>query len=219
MEKDQGSAGRRHCRAKATAGIRRKHAEYLFGSILLGAELLYNGLLIFTGHMNVYTLPLHLCAVSVLLCVIGAFSGSARIGQYMYYFGLPGALCALLFPDWTRYPILNMYSLLEFFIHSLLVSGTAALLAAGRIRPTLRGLAGSCVFVAILAAFLWFFNFHFHTNYMFIMEPVSDSPLAWISKLTGENWYLAGFILLVLIVEFLLYLPWFLVKNKTNREV
>ena len=194
---------------------RQARAEKVFGAVLLALELLYNGMLFFSGHLDAYTLPLHLCAISVFVCVAAAFSGSARLGQYMYYFGMPGALCALVFPDWTGYPIGNYYCISAFVIHGMLVASTFALLCARRVRPDGKGLALSLAFVAALAVPMWMLNRRFGTNYMFLMTPSPGSPLEWLSNLTGERLYLPGFILLVLLIELLLYLPW--ARKKTVR--
>ena len=193
-------------------------ADICFGSVLLALEMLYNGMLVFTGNMSVYMLPLHLCALSVFVCVIYLYTGTTWMGQFMYYLGAPGAVCALLFPDWTAYPLLNFYSLSSFIIHSMLAACCWVHLRAGRIRPDFKGLLKSLAFLVILAVPVYIFNLRFGTNYMFLAAPSANSPLESVASVTGPSLYLAGFFVLLVLVEMVLYLPWGIAGMIRNRS-
>ena len=49
-----------------------------------------------------------------------------------------GAMAALLFPDWTRYPLFNYMHINTFLIHGLLVLVPVLVLTSGRYRPSIK---------------------------------------------------------------------------------
>lgn len=186
----------------------RRSFERIFGLILLLLEILYNLRLILTGHMGVYVLPLHLCAISVFICVFGCFTGSSFIKQYMYYIGAPGALSALLFPDWVHYPLLNYYSLLSFTIHGMLVIYTYIQLRSKKFKPDLNGLIKSLLVLILIAVPIYFFDRKFSANYLFLMKPSPGSILVLLWDMAGNRGYLFSLLGLIILVELILYVPW-----------
>ncbi|MBQ8974936.1 MAG: TIGR02206 family membrane protein [Oscillospiraceae bacterium] len=192
---------------RCTAAGRRRF-DRIFGAVLLALEAAYNALLFFGGNLTVYMLPLHLCALSVFICVIYCFTHVRWMGQYMYYLGMPGALCAMLFPDWSRYPLLNYFCISGFVIHSMLVIYGYALLRSGQVRPDMRGLLSSAAFTVAAAVPLYFLDRATGANYMFLLRPSEGSPLEPLAALTGQRLYLLGFFALFAAVELALYLPW-----------
>ena len=52
----------------------------------------------------------------------------------MYWIGLPGALCAWLFPDWLHIPLGNFQSIHSFGIHGAMTIFAVLLLAGGESR-------------------------------------------------------------------------------------
>lgn len=206
-----GAAGRLYAGASPLA---RRRGDLAMGVVLLALELAYNAILFFGGHLYVYMLPLHLCALSVVLCVLHCFTGARWLGQYLYYLGMPGALCALLFPNWNTYPLSNYFCISGFVIHGLLVIRGWMLLRSGSLRPDLRGLMTSAAFVFAAAVPIYYFNRRFGTNYMFLMTPSAGSPLTAVQRLFGSERYLLGFFLLFFAVELLLWLPWGLTRRR-----
>lgn len=203
----------RHC----TPGGKRR-LERTMAALMLGLEALWLGMLFFGGHLDVTMLPLHLCALSILLAVVHGFRPVGWIGEYLYAFGLPGAAAALFFPDWTAYPLASYYTVSSFLLHGLLVDYGAMLLLGGAVRPRMKNAWKPLLFVALVSIPMGLFNRHFGVNYMFLSVPSPGSPLEWVR---GPLGYLPGYVLLVLAVELALYLPWALADrkkgpNKTN---
>ena len=161
-----------------------------------------------TGHLNVYSLPFHLCELAPLLYLLFAWRHWDWLGQVIYTLCLPGAAAALLFPDWSAYPQWNFMNLNSFLVHGLLILFPILQLVEHTIRPRLGALWKVWLFLAVLVPPMWLFNHTFGTNYLFLNAASPHSPLAWILTLTGETWYLPGYALFGLAVMVVMLLPW-----------
>ena len=161
------------------------------------------------GAFSVGYLPLHLCSLAMFVCLYyGAHPWSKNCGQILYSVCFPGAMCALLFPDWTMFPILHFQSIHSFVYHTLLVQVSLAPVVTGRIRPGLRQVWKSMAFLVAVAIPVGVLNRLLHTNYMFLGHPSAGSPLELLGNIPGRYGYLAGYFLLVLAVEIAMNLPW-----------
>jgi len=61
------------------------------------------------GHYWLEHLPLHMCGLLIFISAIHAARPNEFTGELIYALGLPGAIAAMLFPDWTVYPIFHFY--------------------------------------------------------------------------------------------------------------
>jgi hypothetical integral membrane protein (TIGR02206 family) len=175
---------------------------------MLLMELLKDFTLGVIGAFSIGYLPLHLCSIAMFLCLYYAFHpGSDACGQLLYNICLPGALCALLFPDWTRFPLWHFQSLHSFLYHALLVQFSLFPVVTGRIQPGLRQVPKSFGFLILVALPVGFLNRLLGTNYMFLSRPSKGSPLEFLAVLPGKYGYLLGYGLLVLGVLCLMELP------------
>ena len=182
------------------------------GLAVLLCEAAKDANLIAQGVMGVYFLPLHLCGLAVfftfwhsLLRPEGELGRT--LGNFLYSTCMPGAAFALLFPDWTAYPLLGFHSLVAFLVHTLLVAYPLVQVAAGDLRPE-PGLLGRCLaLLAGLAGAVYLFDRTFEANYMFLLEPAPGSPLEWFAGAFGNPGYLLGYVPMLALVWLLLYLP------------
>jgi hypothetical integral membrane protein (TIGR02206 family) len=164
-------------------------------------------ILLYLGRFSWEYLPLHLCGLAIFVCLAHAIHPSDWAGQTLYCLGLPGALAAMLFPDWTRCPPLQFENLHSFSLHTLLILYPVLQLAAGRIRPRLAHCWKPAVFLICTAVPLYFLNHIWGTNFMFLNWPSPGSPLVLMAQVLGNPGYLAGYALLVIAIVLLLYLP------------
>lgn len=195
---------------------KRPELRLLTAGLALGLELWRAGLLMSRGQYDLGRLPLHLCSMSIYLCFFHALTGQPGLGQFLYAFTLPGAVFALLFPDWAGQPLFSFITVSSFLLHFLLVLYPLMQVAAGEIRPELRRLPGCIGRMLLLALPVYVLNKLWNTNYMFLNLPPEGSPLALFAFL-GSPGYLLGYIPLALGVWALLYgkeLLGFLRKNK-----
>lgn len=182
----------------------RERTRRRVGITLFTLELLRAFVLAVNGRYTVYTLPLHLCGMAVYLSFFHALRPRPLLGQFLYAFCMPGALFALVFPDWTYYPGWHFLTLMGFLIHTLLVAYTLMQVCSGDIVPRLRDAPKCLALMLALAAPVYVFNRLAGTNYMFLHWPSPGSPLEWFSFL-GNPGYILGYFPILAVVWVLLY--------------
>lgn len=167
------------------------------------------------GDFGIGHLPFHLCGISVVLVTFSIFKRSKAVENFLYYIGVPGAMLALLFPNWTVLPCLNFFHIHSFIIHMLLVLYPFLLVASGEITPTLKDMPKCILLLICMAIPIYFINLAFDTNFMFLMDPETGNPLGLFEKYLGSH--LWGFPVLLPIVMFIMYLP-IMISNKIKSK-
>ncbi len=166
-------------------------------------------------------LPLHLCGLSIFLQLIYAYYADLAIGkavgEILYALCLPGAVAALVFANWSMYPIINYYSIHSFLIHTLHVAFTMMLLLSGELRPSARGLWKPAVFLLITVPPVYVLNGRLGTNFFFVNAGSPGSPLDLFINMFGVPWFLLPYAGLVLVLWFLMYLPWELFRHQSRK--
>lgn len=176
-------------------------------ALILLTELCRELCLLSAGVWGIYTLPLHLCSLSVFVTLWHCLKPTPLAGELLYCLGMPGAACALLFPEWLRYPAFNLLSISTFLGHILLVAYPAMLVARGSIAPDKKRLPKCFACLACTAAVLYGFNRLTGANYFFLRVPAPGSPLEWFEARLGNPGYIAGYLPMITAVWLLLYLP------------
>lgn len=181
-------------------------------------ELAKDFILAALGAFTVGYLPLHLCSLSMFVCLYYAFHPNSRSTSHILYsVVLPGAIAALLFPNWTRFPLLHFQSIHSFLYHTLLVLFSLMPLVFRRFTPGLRGIIPSLLFLLGVSVPVGILNQLLGTNYMFLSGPSKGSPLESLALLPGKYGYLAGYLALVLAVLFLMNLPFSVLSSIRKR--
>ncbi|MCD7753909.1 MAG: YwaF family protein [Clostridiales bacterium] len=114
---------------------------------ILAAEYV---ILFATGHLTVYQLPLHLCTIMPVVCLLFSYTGWDWAGQTIYSLGIIGAVLALLFPDWNRYPQWNYMNLTDFAIHGGLVLYGVWQVSGKAVRPRITAMWKPTLFLAVV---------------------------------------------------------------------
>lgn len=194
-----------------------------FAVLIVAQEILKDLIHFFIGTLEVGHLPLHLCGISIFITLWYAFRPSKFVGNLLYSLSLPGAMAALIFPDWTKYPFLHFSNINSFTIHTWLVMVVIVLLYSKRIVPDYKYLPKCLGFLGVLALPIYFLNKLWNTNFMFINTPSKGSPLEPLAKLLGNPGYIFGAVVLLIIVWVVMYLPYVIkdIKevNIQNREI
>lgn len=171
---------------------------------ILAAEHL---ILLVTGHQSIYQLPLHLCTLMPVVCLIFSYTHWDWAGQTIYSLGIVGAALALLFPDWNRYPQWNYMNLTGFAVHGGLILYGVWQIAGKTIRPRITAMYKPVLFLAVVVPPIYLFDRFFGTNYFFLMRGSSGSPLQILAERFGAA-YIPAYAVLVLAVMIIEYLPW-----------
>lgn len=201
------------CVVYRAAGERRRRALRLgVAAGNLALALLRGAVLIAAGEYGIERLPLHLCGMAVYISFFHALRPHTLWSQLLLAFCMPGALAALLFPDWTALPAWSFICACNFGIHGLLVIYVLMQLFGGDIRRCPRLLPACLGLMLLVAAPVYVFNRVAGTNYMFLNYPAPNSPLELFSFL-GRPGYILGYLPMLALVWAAIYLP----RGK-NRE-
>ncbi len=152
-------------------------------------------------------LTLHLCGICTVLNAVYAFWPGKTLGEIVYSLALPGALGALLFPDWTAYPPANFFCLQSFIIHGTILCFALMALTSGQLQPSIKNLWRPALFLLAIAAIMLPLNRLLGTNFFFLSSPAPGSPLEFLYNLLGGVGYYFGLAALVAAIWLVMYLP------------
>lgn len=168
------------------------------------------------GNFQVGHLPFHLCGISFVLISFSIFKRSKIVENFLYYIGIPGAMLALLTPDWTRLPCNNFFHIHSFVIHMFLVLYPLLLVAGGDLKPDLKSMPKCAALLIGFAAPALIINFIAKTNFMFLMRTDNIGFLLLFKNIFGAHQW--AFPILLPIVLSVMYLPIFIAeKFKAKR--
>lgn len=189
----------------------------VIGGYIFIQEMLKNVVVAAVGEFSYGYLPFHLCGINILLIAFDIIKPTDTVRTFLYYFCIPGALLALIFPNWTETPFFNFFHLHSFTIHILLTIYPLLLVTSGQIKPSLKSALKSLLLLVALAIPVYFLNLLWGTNFMFLMKPDSGNPLELFEKLLGSH--LWGFPILLPIVMLVMYIPLRIIyRNKKQTE-
>ncbi|MDD2534701.1 MAG: TIGR02206 family membrane protein [Eubacteriales bacterium] len=192
----------------------RYRARLIIAVLLMAGDLIrwtWAGII---GHYNVQEmLPLHLCTVSVIIEVTSVFSTKKLFKEFAYAIGMPGALAALLTPDWGVYPFLSFQYLQSVTTHSLLVLLPVLWIWGEGFRPNARELPRTFGLLAGLSVIAATANYFLGSNYMFLREAPKDTPLEIFETWFGNPGYIVPLVGLVLVIWFVFYTPWAVIAH------
>lgn len=200
------------------ATSRRKIRLAIAWLLIAGDSLRWTWALII-GHYNVLEmLPLHLCTVSVIIEVASVFTDKKLFKEFSYAIGLPGALAALLTPDWGVYPLFSFQYLQSVTTHSLLVLLPILWVWGEGFRPSARELPRIFGLLAGLAVIAATANYFLGSNYFFLREAPKATPLEIFETWFGNPGYIVPLVGLVFVIWLIFYTPWALVARHAKDE-
>ncbi len=191
----------------------------ILGITVVALEVIKNIVSAATGDFGVGNLPFHLCGINVLLIGFDLIKQTKTVRNFLYYLGIPGAMLALLFPNWTVLPCLNFSHIHSFVIHMALVIYPLVLVTSGDVKPDIKTMPKCILLLIGMAIPIYFLNLLWDTNFMFLMDAETGNPLGLFEKYLGSH--LWGFPILLPIVMFIMYLPMPIAKKfkkETKQE-
>lgn len=187
---------------------------------MLAGNLARDCFLFAIGRMSLAFLPLHLCSFSIFVYLLHAFLPERQdpaagaviqsrfrelLGETGFVLLLPGTVSALLFPDWTDYPVLNFMNLHSFLWHTVLSAYPILLALTHRIKPRIRHSWFPVCFLLVITPPIYAFDRAFGYNYLFINWPLAGTPIWTIYEAMGSYWRI-GYAALVVAVITAVYL-------------
>ena len=197
---------------------KRKTMLTALGVLIFLLEVVKDLVLIGLREFGWENLPFHLCGINILLITFDVIKQSKVVRCFLYYFSIPGAALALLFPNWTEMPVWNFFHIHSFIIHILLVLYPLLLVTTDQVSTDLKSALRGTILLVGMAIPVYFLNLLWGTNFMFLMEPDSGNPLEMFEKLLGSH--LWGFPILLPVVILVMYLPTRIFSNqKTSVSI
>lgn len=195
---------------------KQKRMLAVLGIYIFLQEMTKNLVLIFLDEFSWGYLPFHLCGINILLIAFDTIKQTKTARSFLYYFAIPGAALALLFPNWTKMPVWNFFHIHSFTIHILLVLYPLLLVTTNQVSTELKSAFKGVVLLVALTIPVYCLNLLWGTNFMFLMKPDSGNPLELFEKLLGSH--LWGFPILLPLVIMVMYLPIFIIKKRKNAS-
>ena len=198
---------------------RRNIMRTALGILIVSLEIVKDIVAVIMGNFDAGQLPFHLCGINILLILFDLFWQTKTVRNFLYYFCIPGALLALLFPNWTVLPCMNFSHIHSFVVHALLVIYPIMLVLDGEIKTGIKEMLKGILLLVCMSIPIYFINLILDTNFMFLMNPETGNPLGLFEKYLGSH--LWGFPVLLPIVMFIMYIPLLIIskckKNTTNE--
>lgn len=186
---------------------KRKGLRRAVGLTLIALQLVRAGVLMALGEYDLGYLPLHLCGMAVYIEAFDCLVPNRFTHELCYAVCMPGALMALVFPNWTYLPFFNFLHIACFAIHVLLVVYPLTVLTGGDFRPSVKRLPFCFLFLAAVSLPVHLFNKANGTNYMFLEQAPKGSPLEWFEGVFGTPGYLLGVPMIMLALWSVMYAP------------
>ncbi len=202
---------------RVTAGTRRTVLRIIPVAMTV-MEVFKDWLLVVQGADMVGYLPLQLCSLGVVVFYFAAFSQRPRVerffGEVACVLIAPGAVAALLFPNWNHsYMLWSIFSIHSYGWHTMLLLFPIIYTAEdvmhredGRTTVSIRHIWYSVLFLCVVVPPVMWFDKRFDCNYMFLNWPSKGSPLVWLSDRMGNPGYLVGFAIMVFLILLAIYL-------------
>jgi hypothetical integral membrane protein (TIGR02206 family) len=163
------------------------------------------------GYWNLQqNLPIHLCSISSILCVVVMFNYKQRLAECVYYWGLAGGIQSLLTPEFTVG--MEGFNFIGYYIsHGGLILVVMYMIVHLDFKPRSKSWLHIFGYTQLVALSAVIINYLVGSNYLFLAEkPIVKNPL-----LIGDWPYYIIVLEFVAVLHFwVLYLP-FARKNKT----
>ena len=180
--------------------------------------------LVSVSRFGKWYLPLHVCSMGIFVFSLAEYlpwkKAKKVFGEIALILIMPGALAALIFPDWTvYYPVLNFINLYAYVWHGLLVLYPVLLLIRKDITPSVKHIHYIILFLCVVVPPIYAFDKAYGVNYFFVNWPERDTPLAWLASFMGNPGYLIGYAVMTVTVILLIYLILYcFTVNKRERK-
>lgn len=193
-----------------------KHRNYdlFIASILLLntiAEHYYNYKI---GYWNLQqNLPVHLCSITNILCIVLLFNYKQWIAELVYYWGLAGGIHSLLTPEFTIG--MGGYNFYSYFInHGGLLLVVAYIIVHYKFTPRPKSWLWVLGYTQLVAIGVWIVNYLVNANYMYLSQkPAVNNPF-----IIGDWPYYILILEAVALLHFwVFYLP-FVKSNKSKIQ-
>jgi len=192
-----------------------RFARHFIASWLVLTELSFQLWCGFTGVWTAeYNLPFHLCSAATIICAVMLYKNSYNIFRLAYFWGLGGAIPALLTPDLSGYNYPHYVFFKYFILHGLIVISVIYMTVVHSYKLDIKSVFKAFIYTNIFALFMIPVNIITGGNYLFLCrKPEAITPLDFLGP---WPWYIISMEVVVLVMFLVLYLP-FVIKDYVDR--
>ena len=152
-----------------------------------------------------YSLPLELCNLVLIACILALFRYRPLLCEIAYFWGLGGTLQALVTPDLASgFPSWNFF--LFFWSHGAIIFGIVFIITAKNFRPRRNSVIRMMVALNVYAIVVGIINAVMDWNYGYLCRKPAVTSL--LDLLGPWPWYLLSLEGIALLTFILLSLPW-----------
>jgi len=172
---------------------------------ILFLEAIRQVVLLITNSHTWELLPLHLCAFGVHLILVDAYFENKYTKEVIFMLSLPGALAALITPDWASNPLINFFTIQSFSIHALMVIYAIMRYKAGELSLNVKNIWMPATFLIGTTPIIMGINHLLATNFFFLTTGPEGTPLALLQSQFGI-FYIPSLAILFFIVWLVMYI-------------
>lgn len=195
-----------------------KFVRNSIASILIITELSFQLWCAVTGVWTVeYNLPFHLCSAATIICAAMLYINSYRIYKTAYFWGLGGALQALLTPDLSGYNYPHYVFFKYFVLHGLIIISVLYMTFVHSYKINFKSVLNAFAVTNLFALIVVPIDMMTGGNYLFLCRKPEAFTL--LDYLGPWPWYIVPMEAVVFIMFVILYLPFAisnLVQNHRN---
>ena len=190
----------------------KNHLTAFLGFLFFARFVFLHGYMVGIGHWDIHnSLPLHLCGINSIICIVLMFKFNQSLYEYLVLLGIPSAFHSILTPQfingWDGYYFPEFYLshgiIFLVPLYLTIVNGHSLRLNAWK-NSFIYGL----VTVAIIGIVNLVISFFTGTlpNYMYTCEaPIADNPLIMTTKWPSYYLILTTFTFVHILIVFYLY--------------
>ena len=145
---------------------------FILGYLITLITTLKNGTWNIQDH-----LPLHLCRISFIICIITLLSKTQWMYEWCLFLAIPAGFHSLLTPELTN-GTSNWFFFDYYFVHAGMLLVPLYLTLIMEMRPRKRAWIHTFYRLQIPVVFIFPLNFIINSNYMYLMaKPIVENPL------------------------------------------
>ena len=196
----------------------KKWAGYIIGIFMFLQQFLLYLWYQTSGNFTVQeSLPLYACRITSILCIIMMMNKKYSVYEVVYFWGLGGAIPALITPDTGGFLFPHIMYIQFFVGHGGILIAMFFMMIAYEYKPTIKSLIKSikCLFAYFICVDV--FNFIFQANYSYLRA--KPNTHSFFDYLPQYPYYVPIIFVIYVAIFTVLYLPYHIknLKFKNNR--
>jgi len=189
--------------------------RYLIAFALIAQEILLS---IWRAYHGVWylgtSLPLHLCGASIVLSAIMLINKNYTLFEINYFWGLGGAIQALLTPDIGAFGYPHFRYFQFFTSHGLILFAVLYMVFVHQYAPKHKSIWKVFGITLIYTGVIAIFNLIFNGNYLFICSKPENGSI--MDMMGPWPWYIIPLALVAIMTFYIWYAP-FAMKSLIQR--